>query len=102
MLQAKRLAPSIAQVRAAHKVIQPLINRTPMVQSESISQAVSSADLNIRFFFKCENLQKSGSFKFRGATNFIAQQADCDLKKGVVAISTGKINSALKYTVTSD
>ena len=102
MQQAKRLAPSIAQVRAAHKVIQPLINRTPILQSESISCAASSADLKIRFFFKCENLQKSGSFKFRGATNFIAQQADFDLKKGVVAISTGKTNFALADTYSSD
>ena len=102
MQQAKRLAASIAQVRAAHKVIQPLINRTPMLQSDSISLAASSTDLKIGFFFKCENLQKSGSFKFRGATNFIAQQTDFDLKKGVVAISTGKITFALKDIYSSD
>ena len=95
MQQAKRLRPSVADVRAAHEIIQPLIKRTPVLQSESISRAASSPNLRIRFFFKCENLQKSGSFKFRGAANFIAQQPNRDLGKGVVAISTGKTSAIL-------
>lgn len=85
-----RLKPSMAGVRVAHETIKPLINCTPLLQSESISRAASSSDLRIRFFLKCENLQKAGSFKFRGASNFIAQQSDRDLGKGVVAISTGE------------
>jgi threonine dehydratase len=89
MQSAKRSILLVADVRAAHSTIQPLINRTPTLQSESISRAASSPDLNIRFHLKCENLQKSGSFKFRGATNFIAQQTDEALRKGLVAISTG-------------
>jgi threonine dehydratase len=81
---------SLADVRAAHNLIKPLIHRTPMLIPDALSRAASSPDLSIKFFLKCENLQKSGSFKFRGASNFIAQQSDADLKKGVVAISTGK------------
>lgn len=85
-----RLKPSMAGVRVAHETIKSLVNRTPLLQSEPISSVASSPDLRIRFFLKCENLQKAGSFKFRGASNFIAQQSNHDLEKGVVAISTGE------------
>lgn len=81
---------SLNGVRAAHEIIEPLIHRTPVLTSEILSDAASSPDLKIKFFFKCEHLQKSGSFKFRGASNFIAQQSDADLQKGLVAISTGE------------
>ncbi len=81
---------SLYGVRAAHKLIEPLIHRTPVLVSETLSYTASSPDLKIKFFLKCENLQKSGSFKFRGASNFIAQQSNADLRKGIVAVSTGK------------
>ena len=80
---------SISGVRAAHQQIKPLIRRTPIMMSEVLSNMASTPNLKTKFYFKCENLQKSGSFKFRGASNFLVQQADADLRKGVVAISTG-------------
>lgn len=43
----------------------------------------------IRLYFKCENLQQTGSFKYRGASHFIARLQDDQLAKGVVAYSTG-------------
>lgn len=79
----------MADVLAAHEIIRPFVVCTPILQSDSLSLAASSPDLRLRFFFKCENLQRSGSFKFRGASNFIAHQHDRDLQKGVVAVSTG-------------
>ena len=81
---------SVSGVRAALQQIKPLISRTPIVVSEVPSNEASAPNLKIKFYFKCENLQKSGSFKFRGASNFLVQQSDSDLRKGVVAISTGK------------
>lgn len=77
-------------VQVAHDLIKPLINRTPVLVSEALSKAATTRDLKIKLFFKCENLQKSGSFKFRGASNFIAQQSDDQLQKGLVAVSTGE------------
>lgn len=97
MQRAKSLIPGISDIRAVHKTIQPLINHTPMLQSDSLSQAASTSDLSIRFFFKCESLQKSGSFKFRGASAFIAQQTDDQLRKGVVAVSTGQHSKIMQH-----
>ncbi|KUJ16757.1 tryptophan synthase beta subunit-like PLP-dependent enzyme [Mollisia scopiformis] len=82
-------------VRTAQDLIKPLINRTPVLVSENLSHMASSPELNINFYFKCENLQKSGSFKFRGASNFIAEQPSEKLKKGVVAVSTGNFGHAV-------
>lgn len=87
---------SLAGAREAQRLIKPLINHTPALFSESLSQLASSSSLNIKLFFKCENLQKSGSFKFRGASNFIAGLPDSSLKRGLVAVSTGEI-PILKY-----
>ncbi len=81
---------ALADVRAAHKCIKSLVYATPVLTSDILSRAASAPDLRIKLFFKCENLQKSGSFKFRGASNFIANQPNADVQKGIVATSTGK------------
>ena len=63
--------PTIADMFAAHTRIKPFIHRTPVLTSEYIN-SVAGAEL----FFKCENLQKAGAFKARGASNAVSGLTD--------------------------
>ena len=58
-------------IRAAHRLIAPHIHRTPVFTCSSLDH-IAGAQL----FFKCENLQKTGSFKIRGATNAVFSLTD--------------------------
>src|SRR6202453_5341273 len=71
-------------IRAAHPLISPRIHRTPVITCASLNQ-IAGAQL----FFKCENLQKTGSFKIRGATNAVFSLSDEEAKNGVAAPSSG-------------
>jgi threonine dehydratase len=75
---------SAVMVREASMRIHPLARHTPVFSSTSIDEA---AGLNVHF--KCENMQRGGSFKIRGASNLILCIPDEDLKRGVVAYSSG-------------
>jgi threonine dehydratase len=86
----KRDAPDIEAIRAAHRRISPRIHRTPVMTSESLDEMAGA-----RLFFKCENLQKTGSFKIRGATNAVFSLTDEEAKHGVVAPSSGNHAAAL-------
>ena len=77
-------APDLAAIRAAHERIRAHIHRTPVFTSETLD-AIAGAHL----FFKCENLQKTGSFKFRGATNAVFSLTEEEAKRGVVTVSSG-------------
>jgi threonine dehydratase len=79
-----------ADIRAAHARIAPHIHRTPVLTSASLDE-ISGA----RLFFKCENLQKTGSFKIRGATNAVFSLTDEQAKNGVAAPSSGNHAAAL-------
>jgi threonine dehydratase len=83
-------APDIEAIRAAHRRISPRIHRTPVITSESLDEMAGA-----RLFFKCENLQKTGSFKIRGATNAVFSLTDEEAKHGVVAPSSGNHAAAL-------
>jgi threonine dehydratase len=83
-------APNLGAIRAANKRIAPHIHRTPVITSHSLDQ-ISGA----RLYFKCENLQKTGSFKIRGATNAVFSLTDQEAKRGVVAPSSGNHAAAL-------
>jgi threonine dehydratase len=72
------------QIEAAHNRINPLIHKTPILTSESINE-LSGAKL----FFKCENFQKVGAFKMRGAANAIVQLNENKLIKGITTHSSG-------------
>lgn len=72
------------QIEAAHNRINPLIHKTPILTSESINE-LSGAKL----FFKCENFQKVGAFKMRGAANAIVQLNGNKLIKGITTHSSG-------------
>jgi len=73
-----------------HKRIKPFVHNTPVISSTLINE-IFGADL----CFKCENFQKMGAFKIRGATNAIMQLSDEQKKKGVVTHSSGNFAQAL-------
>ena len=73
-----------------HERILPHVHRTPVLTSRLIN-ALAKTDV----FFKCENFQRGGSFKIRGATNAILQRADKERNKGVVTHSSGNFAQAL-------
>ncbi len=74
----------------SHQRISPYIHRTPVFTSRLIDE-ISGATL----FFKCENFQKMGAFKMRGATNAILQLSDTQKQQGVVTHSSGNFAQAL-------
>jgi threonine dehydratase len=74
----------------AHERIRPLIHRTPVLTSTSLNELAGAA-----LFFKCENLQKTGSFKIRGASNAIFSLSEEEAKKGVVTHSSGNHAAAV-------
>ena len=71
-------------VRAAAGRIRPFIHRTPLLASRSLSEK-TGAEVRL----KCENLQRAGSFKIRGAMNALLQLSDDARRRGVVAFSSG-------------
>lgn len=77
-------------IAAAHERIRPRIHRTPVLTSQSLD-AITGA----RLFFKCENLQKTGSFKIRGATNAIFSLSEEEAGRGVVTHSSGNHAAAV-------
>lgn len=80
----------------SHQRISPYIHRTPVLTSQMIND-ISGAEL----FFKCENFQKMGAFKMRGATNAILQLSDGQKQKGVVTHSSGNFAQALALSAKS-
>jgi len=69
---------------AARERLRGVAHRTPVVTSRTLDERVGA-----RVFLKCENLQRMGAFKFRGAWNTIAQLPEASRKQGVVAYSSG-------------
>jgi len=77
-------------IEAAHGRIAPRIHRTPVLRSATLD-AMCGAEL----FFKCENLQKTGSFKIRGATNAIFSLTNSEAARGIVTPSSGNHGAAV-------
>lgn len=77
-------------IREAHERIKPRIHRTPVLTSQSLN-TIAGAQL----FFKCENLQKTGSFKIRGAANAILSLTAEEAAKGVLTHSSGNHGAAV-------
>lgn len=84
--------PSFADVRAAHERIAPFVHLTPVITSRSLDAAVGA-----RLHLKCENLQKVGAFKARGACNAVLSLPDAVAARGVVTHSSGNHGAALAY-----
>ena len=83
-------AASYAGIENAHQVVAQYAHRTPIWTCESLNR-ISGYEL----FFKCENFQKTGSFKFRGAITAISRLSDSDKQCGVVTHSSGNHAAAL-------
>jgi threonine dehydratase len=82
--------PSFEDIQTAHIRIKKYIHRTPVFTSASINK-ICGAEL----FFKCENFQKTGSFKYRGATNAVRSLSDKEAFSGVATHSSGNFAAAL-------
>ncbi|HXR81262.1 MAG TPA: pyridoxal-phosphate dependent enzyme, partial [Saprospiraceae bacterium] len=71
-------------IEEAHERIKAYIHLTPVMTSAGIDELTGC-----KIFFKCENLQKIGAFKARGAMNAVLSLSDTDVKKGVATHSSG-------------
>jgi threonine dehydratase len=82
--------PDLSDLRAAHDRIRPFIHRTPIVTCAAID-----AQAGARVFFKCENFQKAGAFKARGAANAVLSLPEEQARRGVATHSSGNHAAAL-------
>ena len=80
----------LQDIRDAHARIRDKINRTPVLTSSTLDAQCGGS-----LFFKCENFQKIGAFKARGATNAIFLLSDAEAKRGVVTHSSGNHAAAV-------
>ena len=80
----------LSAIRAAHERIRPYIKRTPVLTSGRLDESSEAA-----LFFKCENFQKIGAFKARGATNAVFALDDAAARRGVATHSSGNHGTAL-------
>src|ERR1700736_3839012 len=79
-----QMAIALADVRQAAERLRGVANRTPVVTSRTVNALVGA-----QVFFKCENLQRGGAFKFRGAYNRLVALSGEERAQGVVAFSSG-------------
>jgi threonine dehydratase len=84
------MSPTLIDIRQAAERIRPYAHRTPVMTNESLNQQVGA-----RVFLKCENLQKVGAFKFRGACNAVFSLTDEEAARGVCTHSSGNHAQAL-------
>src|SRR4030095_11729847 len=84
------MPPTLDDIYAAAKRIKPYIHRTPVLTNESLNQKVGA-----QVFLKCENFQRVGAFKFRGACNALFALSDEEAARGVSTHSSGNHAQAL-------
>ena len=81
---------TINTIRDAHSRIKTHVHKTPVKSSTEINE-----NAGVELYFKCENLQRSGSFKIRGAVNAVFSLSDKEANNGVVTVSSGNHGTAL-------
>ena len=84
------LAPTLTDIHQAAERIRPYAHRTPVLTCASLDEQVGA-----QVFMKCENLQKVGAFKFRGACNAVFSLTDEEAARGVATHSSGNHAQAL-------
>lgn len=84
------MPPTLKDIRQASERIRPYAHRTPIMTNESLNQQVG-----IQVYLKCENMQKVGAFKFRGACNAVYSLSDEEARQGVCTHSSGNHAQAL-------
>lgn len=82
--------PTLKEIKEAYDRIRPYIHRTPVLTCSALNRMC-----NAELFFKCENFQKVGAFKTRGATNTVFSLSDQEASKGVATHSSGNHAAAL-------
>jgi threonine dehydratase len=82
--------PTLADVQAAAARIAPHAHRTPVMHSTAIDEMLGAS-----LHFKCENLQKVGAFKFRGACNTLLSLGDAEIENGIATHSSGNHGAAV-------
>ena len=96
---------TIANVQKAAEILDGKVQRTPVLESKRLSRLATEHQLaksgknkpNISLVFKCENMQTTGCFKFRGVANFMLGLSESQSKRGVVSYSTGIIEHFRKF-----
>ncbi len=83
-------AVDLEAVRRAHQRIRPFVHRTPVLTSSTLDEMAGRSLL-----FKCENLQRVGAFKMRGAASAVTKLSDAVARRGVVTHSSGNFAQAL-------
>ena len=86
------MIPTWDDVLVAHDRIRPHVHRTPVLTSSFLDRLTGAS-----LFFKCENLQKAGAFKVRGASNAVFGLSDADAARGVATHSSGNHALSLSY-----
>ena len=90
--------PTQEDVRTAAQLISDVTIKTSVKSCSHLAEPINQdlhrtkiekPNLRVQLLLKCENAQRTGSFKFRGAYHFLTKLSDAELKKGVVAYSTG-------------
>lgn len=84
------MMPAFADIQAAAERIRPYVHRTPVLTCQSLDARVGA-----RVFLKCENLQKVGAFKFRGACSAVFSLSEAQATRGVATHSSGNHAQAL-------
>ncbi len=82
--EAKSLPVTYADIEAAAKRLAGVAHKTPVLTSKTVNDRTNS-----QVFFKCENFQRTGSFKFRGAYNALSQLSEAQKQQGVLTFSSG-------------
>lgn len=83
-------APEFNDIISAHSRIKDFVHNTPVFTSDSINKIIGA-----ELFLKCENFQKVGAFKFRGASNAVRSLCKSEVQKGVATHSSGNHAAAL-------
>ena len=84
------MIPALKEVQAAVKRIAPHVHNTPVLTSSTIDKMLKAT-----VYFKCENFQRGGAFKIRGACNAILQLSEDERARGVITHSSGNFAAAL-------
>jgi len=84
------IIPTYSDVVEAHHIVKKYAHQTPVLSSSGVNNIVGG-----ELFFKCENFQKVGAFKFRGACNAVFSLSEKDAQKGVGTHSSGNHAAAL-------
>ncbi|SFR46754.1 beta-hydroxyaspartate dehydratase BhcB [Litoreibacter janthinus] len=90
--RSEAILPTFDDVIVAHERIKPYIHRTPVLTSRFMNELTGA-----KLFFKCENFQKAGAFKVRGASNAVFGLSEAEAAKGVATHSSGNHALSLSY-----